>query len=118
MSRSLMLSLALLAGLAVVGSALGSGAHPRLAVKPGHAAPGAAIRIVGNAGSCAGPVTAISKAFPGHAYGEGALTGRVGANGRFVIHGRLRRNARPARYAVSARCGGGNLGVTAHVRVS
>jgi hypothetical protein len=114
-----MLSLVVLAGLAVVGSALGSAPRPRLAVKPGRAAPGGAVRIVGTAGDCpsGSTVTAISRAFPGHAFGEGTLSGRVGANHRFTIHGRLRRTVRPGRYVVGARCGGGNLGVSAHVRV-
>jgi hypothetical protein len=118
MSRTLMLSLAALAGLAAVGTAFGSASHARLAVRPGRAAPGAPIRIVGDAGACTGSVTAISAAFPGHAFGEGALTGVVEANHTFVIRGRVSRTARPGRYSVGARCGGGNLGVGAYVRVS
>ena len=118
MSRTLMLSLAALAGLAVAGTAFGSASHARLAVTPGHAAPGGVIRIVGNADACTGTVTAISAAFPGHAYGEGTLTGTVHANHTFVIRGRLSRNAHAGRYSVGARCGGGNLGVATYVRVS
>ncbi|HET7572904.1 MAG TPA: hypothetical protein VFJ77_09600 [Gaiellaceae bacterium] len=92
---------------------------PQLAVTPSTAAPGALVRIHGNAGACpAGDtVTAISSAFPGHAYGKGALTGRVRAHGAFSFTGHLRKGAKPGRYAVTARCGGGNLGVVAHVRV-
>jgi hypothetical protein len=116
-SRSLMLSLVGIAGLAVAGVAFGSASHARIAVRPGHAAPGGAIRIVGNAGTCSGAVTAISSAFPGHAYGEGTLTGVVRANHTFSIHGRLSRSVQPGRYSVGARCGGGNLGAHAYVTV-
>jgi hypothetical protein len=114
-----MLSLVAVAGLAVAGSALGSGSHARISVRPGHAAAGAAIRVVGNAGSCSAgsTLTAISAAFPGHAYGEGALSGVVRADHSFSIRGHLRKSAKPGRYSVGARCGGGNLGVSASVRV-
>ncbi|HLX32855.1 MAG TPA: hypothetical protein VKR79_08840 [Gaiellaceae bacterium] len=118
MSRTLMLSLAALACLAVAGAAFGSASHPRIAVRPGRAAPGGPIRVVGSAGDCTGTVTAISAAFPGHAFGEGTLTGTVKANHTFVIRGRLSRDAKPGRYSVGARCGGGNLGVSAYVSVS
>jgi hypothetical protein len=120
MTRTLILSLAALAGLAVVGSALGSGANTRIAVEPGRAAPGAMVRIVGNAGACSAgsTVTAISSAFPGHAFGEGSLSGLVRSNHTFSIVGHLSRTVRPGRYNVGARCGGGNLGVSAFVRVS
>jgi len=121
MSRSLMLSLAGLAALAIVGSAFGSGAsRARLSVRPHTAAPGARIRVTGNAGSCAAGSTiiAISGAFPGHAYGEGTLTGTLRADHTFSIRGRVRRNAAPGRYEVSARCGGANLGAGTYLRVS
>jgi hypothetical protein len=121
MSRSLMLSLAALAALAVVGSALGSGAvRARLAVRPHTAAPGQTIHVTGTAGTCApgSAIVAISAAFPGHAYGEGAITGTVRSDHTFSIRGRVSRKAAPGRYDVSARCGGGNLGAGAHLRVS
>jgi hypothetical protein len=63
-------------------------------------------------------VTAISRAFPGHAFGAaGTLSGRVRAGHAFSFSGRLRRTLKPGLYAVTARCGGGNLGVAVRVRV-
>ena len=95
-------------------------ARVRLAVVPSPVSPGAAVRVVGNAGSCpaGSSVFALSRAFPGRQFGGwGALSGRVGAGGSFAIRGHVRSALRAGRYAVTARCAGGNLGVTAHVRV-
>jgi hypothetical protein len=115
-----MLSLAALSALAVAGSALGSAPRARVAVRPGTAAPGARIHVTGNAGTCSAgsAVIVLSRAFPGHAYGEGALTGRVHSNHTFSIRGRVAGKVAPGRYVVTVRCGGGNLGVSAHFRVS
>ena len=90
-----------------------------LAVVPGTVSPGAAVKVVGNAGICpaGSTVLAISKAFPGHAYGAGALTGRVASGGAFTIRGHVRSSLKPGRYVVTARCGGGNLGVAASVTI-
>ena len=62
-------------------------------------------------------VILISKLFPGHAYGEGAITTKARANGRFTRRFVVRMTTAPGRYGITARCGGGNLGVVAHVRV-
>ena len=94
--------------------------HARIAVRPVSVSPGGAITVVGNAAPCrsGNVVTAISRAFPGHAFGgEGALAGNVRAGGAFTIRGRVRAALKPGRYAVTARCGGGNLGVAAYLRV-
>ena len=114
MTRIVLVSLA---GLLLAAPAFAS--TPRLAVSPATAAPGAAVRVSGNAGSCpvGDTVTAISRAFPGHAYGQGTLTGKVRAGHSFSFAGKVRSGLKPGRYAVTARCGGGNLGVVAHVRV-
>jgi len=116
--RLVLVSASLLLALAAGAPAATHGA--RLAVRPALVSPGAAIRVVGDASPChaGNTVQAISKAFPGHAYGgEGALHGRVRAGGAFTISGRVRATLAAGRYAVTARCGGGNLGVTAYVRV-
>jgi hypothetical protein len=94
--------------------------RPRLNVRPTAAAPGARVRVFGNAGDCprGDTVFVLSKAFAGRSFaGLGAITTHVKTHGSFAATGRLRGNARPGRYTVSARCGGSNLGVTAHVRV-
>ena len=116
-------TLALVLGLlAVAAPALGAGnGRIRLSVVPSTVAPGGAIRVVGNAGDCprGDTVFAISLAFPGRQFGAaGALTGRVARGGAFSIRGRVRSRVARGRYVVTARCGGGNLGVAAHVRIS
>lgn len=117
MSRTLAVALVVLAAVAVVASATAS--RPRIAVRPGVVSPGGAVRVVGNAGACSvgDTVTLLSRAFPGHAYGEGALTGTVRAGHAFSIAGRVRSSLHAGSYRVSARCGGGNLGVSAFFRV-
>src|SRR3954463_250092 len=106
--------------LLAVASAAAAPARVSLAVVPSAVPAGAAVRVVGNAGSCpaGNAVTAISRAFPGRQFGgEGAFMGRVRRGGSFAIRGRVRSTLHAGRYAVTARCGGGNLGVTAFVRV-
>lgn len=117
MSRTFAVALVLLAAVAVVASATAS--RPRIVVRPEAVSPGATIHVTGNAGTCSvgATVTLISRAFPGHAYGEGTLTGTVRAGHAFSIFGRVRSRLRPGSYHVGARCGGGNLGVGATVRV-
>jgi len=106
--------------LLAASAAAAAPARVRLAVIPSAVSPGAAVRVVGNAGSCpvGNSVSALSRAFPGRQFGGwGALSGRVRAGGSFAIHGHVRPGLHAGRYAVTARCGGGNLGVTAYVRV-
>ncbi|HET7568842.1 MAG TPA: hypothetical protein VFJ91_12680 [Gaiellaceae bacterium] len=106
-------------GLLALALASGVAAHPALKVSPATAHAGAKVTVSGNAGMCprGDQVVAISKAFPGHAYGQGTLSGKVGAGGAFSFAGHLRSGVKAGRYAVTARCGGGNLGVVAYVRV-
>jgi hypothetical protein len=46
-----------------------------------------------------------------------AFFARVRAGGAFAVAGKVRATAHPGRYVVTARCGGGNLGVAAYLRV-
>jgi hypothetical protein len=63
-------------------------------------------------------VSLISRLFPGHAFGgEGAISTLVRSGGRFTRSFRVRRTTARGRYVITARCGGGNLGVAAHLRV-
>jgi hypothetical protein len=106
---------------ACVGASASALASPRrLSVLPATVSRGAVVHVTGNASPCrtGNTVYAISRAFPGKAFGgEGALAGRVGAGGAFSITGHIRRALKPGRYTVGARCGGGNLGVSAAIRV-
>jgi hypothetical protein len=95
--------------------------RPSLHVQPSVVAPGGRVHVFGNAGGCrrGNTVFALSPAFAGRSFaGLGAITTRVRPLGAFSATGHLRRNAVRGRYTVTARCGGGNLGVTTHLRVS
>ena len=101
--------------------ALALAAHPALHVTPTTVRPGATVRVTGNADGCprGDTVTVISRAFRGHGFaGIGAVFTRVGAGGSFAAPAHVRIRIRPGRYAITARCGGGNLGVSARLRVS
>jgi hypothetical protein len=96
-------------------------ARPSLHVRPSLAAPGARVRVFGNAGACrrGDTVFVLSRPFAGRSFaGVGAITAQVRAHGVFSGLGHLRRNARRGRYTVTARCGGGNLGITTRIRVT
>jgi hypothetical protein len=97
------------------------GARPALRVRPASVAPGGLVHISGNADGCrrGDDVLVLSHAFPGRGFaGVGTLRANVRVHGRFAVTGRVRRHARRGAYRVSARCGGGNLGVTATIRVT
>ena len=119
MNRTLTSSLVALAALTLSGAAFGSASsRPSIHVQPSKVRPGARIHIYGSAGSCSSArLTAISGAFPGHAMGQGTLTGRVRPDHTYSIRGRIRAGAKPGAYLVGVRCGGGNLGVAGVLRV-
>jgi hypothetical protein len=109
--------------LVVVGAllpgVLAAGAFLR--VSPSTAHPGSVVVFTGSvAQGCdrGGQVTLISRLFPGHAFGgEGAITTRVGPHGRFTRRFTVGASTARRTYVVTARCGGGNLGVEATLRV-
>ena len=107
---------------ALVGSAaVAAPARVSLTVSPRTVHRGQSVQLRGNAGSCpvGDAVTIISHAF-GRAHefaGVPAVFARVRSGGAFRTTTRIPTTKRPALYAVTARCGGGNLGVAAHVRV-
>jgi hypothetical protein len=110
---------ALVSVAAFLPSAFASGAF--LHVTPSTVARGRAVVFTGSvAQGCArgDQVTLISRLFPGHAFGgEGAVTTRVGSHGRFSRRFTVGRTTARGTYVVTARCGGGNLGVEAKLRV-
>ena len=114
---------ALVAATATVSAALAAGAVSRASitatptiVKRGHS-----VVVHGSAGGCprGDAVTLLSRAFV-HTHdfaGVAAVYARVRANGRFGVTTRIPATRHPARYTVTGRCGGGNLGVEAHLTV-
>jgi hypothetical protein len=94
---------------------------PSLSVTPTTVKRGHLVTIRGSADGCpAGDrVTLISRAFR-HTHdfaGLPAVFATVRPGGAFRTTTRIPSRKRPGRYAVTARCGGGNLGVRAFVRV-
>ena len=88
-----------------------------LHVTPTVAARGTVVTFTGSGCTAGDTVFLISRLFPGHAYGVGAITTKVRANGHFLRRFRVRATTRLRLYGITARCGGGNLGIVVHVRV-
>ena len=116
-SPALLLFLAAAAILAPVGIA----SSPSLHVRPSRVHAGDRVRIFGSGGGCpAGEqLLLISRAFS-HRHdfaGLPAVITRIRSDGRFDTRTTIPRRRRPRRYTITARCGGGNLGVEARLRV-
>jgi len=98
-----------------------SGTTVALTVTPRTVRRGGTVLVRGVAGGCTSgdQVTIISQAFPAanSFAGVPAIFAEVGSAGRFSAKTTVPRTRLRGRYVVSARCGGGNLGVTADVRV-
>jgi germination protein M len=105
--------------LVLVGAAAAGVPRVRLVATPATVPAGGVVRVSATRSSClpGDQVTLISAAFPGHAFGEGAVYGRAGSHGSFAVPARVRSGLRPGEYQVTVRCGGGNLGVAASFRV-
>jgi hypothetical protein len=92
-----------------------------LLVTPSTVHRGGTVYIKGNAGDCplGDGVTILSRAFRRiHEFaGVPAVYAKVGAGGRFHATTRIPFTRRTGKYVVTARCGGGNLGVATPLRV-
>ena len=113
-ARSLVVALA-----ALVAAATATAGTVRITVKPATVSPGGLITVAAARSQCLArdQVILISSVFPGHAYGKGAVYGRVRTGGAFTVRAHVRAKLEPGRYSISFRCGGGNLGVAVHVRI-
>jgi hypothetical protein len=93
-----------------------------LTVRPRVVHRGGTVIVSGVAGGCAATdqVTIISHAFAAtHSFaGVPAVYAEVGSAGRFSTRTRIPATRRPGIYVLTARCGGGNLGVSAHLTVT
>ena len=92
-----------------------------LAVTPTTVRRGRPVLVHGVAGDCTAgdTVTVLSRAFAAtHSFaGVPAVPAEVGSAGRFSAMTRIPLTRRPGTYVLTARCGGGNLGVSAHLTV-
>ena len=114
---------ALIAATATLTAAVAAGAVSRVSitVAPTTVKRGHAVVVHGSAGGCprGDNVTLLSHAFV-HTHdfaGVPAVYARVRASGRFSVTTRIPATTHPARYTITGRCGGGNLGVEAHLTV-
>jgi hypothetical protein len=94
---------------------------PTINATPASVRAGRRVRISGLAGGCpkGDQVTLLSRAFP-HTHefaGVPAVFATVRAGDRYAVRVRIPATRKAGRYAITARCGGGNFGVTAHLRV-
>jgi hypothetical protein len=118
-SRSLVAALVLLTAAGAVASA--GAARGVLTVSPSTVHRGGLVQIRGSASGCSigDTVTIMSRAFrssQGFA-GVPAVFANVGLYHTFHTTARIRPRISPGTYGINARCGGGNLGVTAQLHV-
>ena len=92
-------------------------ATPRLTVHPGSVARGGTVTVSGRGCRAGDVVYLISPPFVGHAFVTHSVATHARANGTFSRSVRIRASIRRGRYLITARCGGGNLGVAAPLRV-
>jgi hypothetical protein len=110
---------AVLVSLAVASTA--AAAAPSLTLTPSSVRRGHTVLIKGSADGCAAGNTVfiLSRAFV-HRHdfaGVPAVLAKVRAGGYFRVTTRIPARKRPGRYGVTARCGGGNLGILKHLTV-
>jgi len=114
------LAIVVASGLDVSGRT--SGVDKALAVTPRTVRRGRSVLVRGVAGGCTAgdTVTIMSRAFRAtHSFaGVPAVLGRVGSAGRFSAVARIPLLRAPGTYTVTARCGGGNLGIAARLTVT
>lgn len=99
-----------------------SGVNVALSASPTTVRRGSTVLVRGVAGGCTSgdTLTIMSRAFPAtHSFaGVPAIYGQVGSAGRFSAVTRIPLVRAPGAYVITARCGGGNLGVSAHLTVT
>jgi hypothetical protein len=111
----------LLLGAALAVPASAQAATAKLSVSPKTTAPGTVVHV---SGSCEANTSgsAISTAFlhdASHDFaGVGAAPFSTNASGAFSVDARVSSTIKPGSYGVTARCGGGNLGIEVTLRVS
>jgi hypothetical protein len=107
--------------VAAVLAASALAAHATIKVDPNPVHRGSFVRVHGVVPACrrGDVVTLISRAFSRrHEFaGLPAVFARVRRHHRYSVRTRIPARRTPRRYRISGRCGGGNLGVTARLRV-
>jgi hypothetical protein len=118
-TRSLVAALVLAAAAVAVAGA--AAAHGVLTVSPSTVHRGGLVGVRGTASGCpiGDSVTIMSRAFrSSHSFASvPAVSAKVGLHHSFHTSARIRSRIAPGTYGINARCGGGNLGVTAKLHV-
>ena len=104
-----------LAALVVTGTI--AAATRSISVHPTRIARGGWVTVSGKGCRAGDVVYLISPPFVGNAFVAHSVATRARANGSFSRRVRIRMSVRAGRYLITARCGGGNLGVSARLRV-
>ena len=115
--RRLRIALVGMAALALVLAGTLGAATPRLKVQPGSVARGGTVSVSGTGCRAGDVVYLISPPFKGNAFVQHSVATRAHSTGNFSRSVHIRTSVRPGRYLITARCGGGNLGVSARLRV-
>jgi hypothetical protein len=92
-------------------------ATPRLTVVPTKVERGGIVTVSGRGCRAGDLVYLISPPFVGNAFVQHSVATRARANGTFSRRVRIRQSVRKGHYLITARCGGGNLGVAARLGV-
>lgn len=99
-----------------------TGVNKALTVSPSSVRRGRTVLVRGVAGGCTSgdAVTILSHAFRAtHSFASvPAVYAQVGSAGRFSVVTRIPLTRAPGTYTITARCGGGNLGIAAHLKVT
>jgi hypothetical protein len=93
------------------------GATPRLTVQPTSIARGGVVTVSGKGCRAGDLVYLISPPFVGNAFVAHSVATRARSSGAFSRRVHIRTSIHAGRYLITARCGGGNLGVAARLRV-
>jgi hypothetical protein len=114
--------LALCAALTLLAATPALAASTAIKVSPTTVKAGKRVVVSGNAGDCpvGDAVTLLSKAFS-HRHDFGGLPAvyaKVKTGGNFGHSVKIPASRVAGRYTITGRCGGGNLGVQAHLRVT
>jgi hypothetical protein len=117
---SLIAAVTALVASSAVATSLAAG--PTINVNPQSVPRGQIVRVFGVVPGCprGDQVTLISRAFSHlHEFaGVPAVFATVRRGHKYSKRTRIPAGRHPRRYTISGRCGGGNLGVTAHLRVT